>query len=550
MKKGEMIMIKYYEIPSNNIISSYGGIGSLVETPKGSIKILPLEKWPYFIYEIAGKDREHIENLSINDLRLIKRLKNTFKDLEFLIKVPVNSTIQGGYRVKMENNIISAEYFPKWMFCPHCLRFMKYEDWNKRFQMNHIGKEFDLYCPDCLRPSSGKKPLRILLEQVRFIKISESGDMEDFPWEKWFDNKNNGINNCSKHEFFYKTSPYSDNLESIRIYCKKCNASASLSGIFESESNKEHMRTVLKSSNSVYFPVIVRSLFIPLFKDNTSNKPESEKDYRCSEFEYMLDKMNNGKDTDEDTPYLKAFPIDYKGISLISIRFLYMTSVLCSYSRVSPVAVGTIYEKGRSIHVTKNCLNTRYLPCIESQGEGFLLIFDDILIKKWYKHANNNQLFVEKIDNYFKNPSIYAPFELLSSSRYALCKYILLHTLSHLLINQLEYVCGYPSASINERIYVSDDYHAGIMIYTVAGSEGSYGGIVTFIEKGGLGDLINQAIENARFCTNDPVCYNQTSVCFSCCLVPETSCECFNSLLDRSFIVDELYGFNKFISKQ
>lgn len=33
---------------------------------------------------------------------------------------------------------------------------------------------------------------------------------------------------------------------------------------------------------------------------------------------------------------------------------------------------------------------------------------------------------------------------------------ILIHTLSHLLIREFEYVCGYPMSSLQERLYVSE----------------------------------------------------------------------------------------------
>ena len=57
-----------------------------------------------------------------------------------------------------------------------------------------------------------------------------------------------------------------------------------------------------------------------------------------------------------------------------------------------------------------------------------------------------------------------------------------LHTLGHLLINELVFACGYSSASLRERLYVSDSPSpemAGLLIYTAAGdSEGTMGGLV------------------------------------------------------------------------
>lgn len=60
-------------------------------------------------------------------------------------------------------------------------------------------------------------------------------------------------------------------------------------------------------------------------------------------------------------------------------------------------------------------------------------------------------------------------------------KYILLHTIAHLLIRQLSFECGYTAASLRERIYcntVNNEYEmSGILVYTASGdSEGTLGG--------------------------------------------------------------------------
>ena len=56
--------------------------------------------------------------------------------------------------------------------------------------------------------------------------------------------------------------------------------------------------------------------------------------------------------------------------------------------------------------------------------------------------------------------------------------------------------------------------------------------------------LISDAINTSRWCAQDPVCNSSTShdelrspgSCHHCILVPETSCECFNSEIDRGLI--------------
>ena len=57
-------------------------------------------------------------------------------------------------------------------------------------------------------------------------------------------------------------------------------------------------------------------------------------------------------------------------------------------------------------------------------------------------------------------------------------RFILLHTLSHLLIKTLATHSGYGEPSIRERIYWDNKDRNGILLYTSGSSEGSLGGLV------------------------------------------------------------------------
>ena len=90
----------------------------------------------------------------------------------------------------------------------------------------------------------------------------------------------------------------------------------------------------------------------------------------------------------------------------------------------------------------------------------------------------------------------------------------------------------------------------GLLIYTASGdSEGSLGGLVRQGEMGRLEDTIINAIENATWCTSDPICIQSSgqgpeslnlAACHNCALLPETSCENGNRLLDRGAVVGTL----------
>lgn len=166
--------------------------------------------------------------------------------------------------------------------------------------------------------------------------------------------------------------------------------------------------------------------------------------------------------------------------------------------------------------------------------------------KTWRTNNNGVQHRVDHLnENYAK--SYYGDIRPRTIS----AKFLLLHTLSHLLMKQLSFECGYSIASIKERIYCSEASEgknmSGILIYTASGdSEGTMGGLVRQGRPDTFPTIFKRAIESAMTCSNDPVCSLSMgqgrdslnlSACYACTLVPETSCEEFNVFLDRGVIV-------------
>jgi len=88
---------------------------------------------------------------------------------------------------------------------------------------------------------------------------------------------------------------------------------------------------------------------------------------------------------------------------------------------------------------------------------------------------------------------------------------------------------------------------AGLLIYTASGdSEGTMGGLVRQGEQGRLENSIVRALRTAAWCSSDPVCSESSgqgpdscnlAACHSCALLPETSCEEGNRLLDRVIVI-------------
>ncbi|MFV1468255.1 DrmB family protein [Idiomarina sp. HB] len=180
-----------------------------------------------------------------------------------------------------------------------------------------------------------------------------------------------------------------------------------------------------------------------------------------------------------------------------------------------------------------------WLPANEIYGEGIFIALDPEALNKWEIQISNQVLAG------MRNAKKLSTLGFLPE---ATDRFVLLHTLSHILIRQLCFECGYSSSSLSERIY-SDEKEgmAGILIYTAsADSEGALGGLV----KEGLPERLYGTFKTALFragwCSNDPICSEleqqgvqglNKSACHACTLVAETSCDHANSLLDRSVII-------------
>lgn len=192
----------------------------------------------------------------------------------------------------------------------------------------------------------------------------------------------------------------------------------------------------------------------------------------------------------------------------------------------------------------------RWLPAIESFGEGIFLSLDQQRLASWEQiEAVVDR--TELLERRRRDSHIGSRFAEVSP------RSVLLHTLAHLLIRRLAFSCGYSAASLRERIYsgVGPDPEAGFLIYTAAGdAEGTLGGLVRQGEDPRLAQTLLSALEEAAWCSADPVCresrgqgLNSLNLagCHGCCLVAETSCERSNVLLDRVLVVgdDKTPGF-------
>jgi hypothetical protein len=185
---------------------------------------------------------------------------------------------------------------------------------------------------------------------------------------------------------------------------------------------------------------------------------------------------------------------------------------------------------------------------VEQRGEGIFLQLHEDKVAKWENQANDNPRVVALRDAYNRWR---ANRQLAQSGSFPVARYLLLHTLSHLLVRQISLECGYSSASIRERIYTGapGDPHAGLLLSTAASdSEGTLGGLVALAQPVHLRRVLDQAFDDAQRCSSDPLCSEHVPIdpsedlhaaaCHACLFASETTCEINNRWLDRAVLVD------------
>ena len=187
-----------------------------------------------------------------------------------------------------------------------------------------------------------------------------------------------------------------------------------------------------------------------------------------------------------------------------------------------------------------------WLPAMEVRGEGVFLRLAEGRLADWesvtevaerarrIRTAHRRVLERRASDPTQVQPSPATP------------RMVLLHTLAHVLINEWSLDAGYPAAALRERLY-ADAEMAGLLVYTATSdSAGSLGGLVAQGEPDRLASTIRSAIRRASWCSADPLCIEaqasgtggtNMAACHACVMLPETSCEHNNTLLDRALLV-------------
>ena len=577
-----------------------------------SYMVEPFDKWPIYEQFDSPRSRRNVNYLLHSEERLLERIKRLgFHALEefFLTETFEGEDIEPWRLTEgQKKRMVSATYFPRMFYCPVCHELKSIEDWQSSWELDKNWSDRVPKCPKCSR-RAGNKVFGPNLVQVRFVLASmETGDIRDLPWGMlyakkgksdespgvWRFNENPGSSEyIQPREVTFSVASGSSDL--IDIYVKSGNTTMNMAVIMkhyfvitDRNGSTSVYRPVIKSANNVYFAYTLKSVYVPvntITQDvidriqnmhNDDMKPKqiaaygnvnlseseietlikndfvvpktdysTEEMFRLDEFLSLTKEANYRNGVFQDTEgrlrsekYNWTNDISYdfiKGIYLL--KKINVTSALLAYSRIDKISLNHLGQwRGQSerpklwydhvsnqispniqvaLHPTcdsdKN--NIKRIPVVSSYGEGFFIELD-------FDSMPKNEIHRE----------------------------VFLHTFAHLIMKSLEFHCGYPIASMSERLYVlphsktgcQDKY--GFMIYSANGEAGSYGGITTLFETGEIEKIIIQAVKSAGDCSNDPICEDEGGSCFACVQIPETACEMFNTKLSRNVISSHFNG--------
>ncbi len=244
---------------------------------------------------------------------------------------------------------------------------------------------------------------------------------------------------------------------------------------------------------------------------------------------------------------LRIREVGYSGqiegvVNIHAVPTLTKTTAQTGFSRLMPRVLDLAL--GKKLMSKKWAgAKSRWLPAVRYVGEGIFIEFDEAKLVEWESQVGVQSRVApiesRLIDKNRSNPD--APND---------ARRVLLHTISHLLIQQLVNDCGYIAASLMERIYVGEDM-AGLLIYTAAAdADGTMGGLVEMANPDAMKKVFEEAVTAAQWCSNDPVCMElgkagqgtfgtNLAACHNCCLLPETACQQFNQGLDRATLVGD-----------
>ncbi len=240
--------------------------------------------------------------------------------------------------------------------------------------------------------------------------------------------------------------------------------------------------------------------------------------------------------------------------SVMQLHRLREVQALVGFTRFEAETPDIHGEYDTDVERAAIALEPEWFPAVENRGEGVFVQLRADAVAAWA----GRPAVVRRLADLARGHAAWAENRGTPRGRpprpFPGGPYVLLHTLSHLLIQSLAMRCGYPASSIRERVYAEhepDGGRFGILLHTgTPDAEGTLGGLVQQARH--VEDHLADALRAGALCSNDPLCAQHApgesmerrwlhgAACHGCTLISETSCEMRNDYLDRALVVPVL----------
>ena len=601
------------DIRRSQIISTFGP-GAIVDfrSPEGapvSVVSAGIDEWP----DAPGQ--------TIHEPRLERKLGVSCFHLPPIGEYRTGEKRHGKPVVK-EYTVPSVR-FPDWHFCPRCYRLQRSRKWN-----SSPGSSA-LYCGSCSsrHDRSHVVPVRFItacekghlgeFPWGRWVKHEESCNSGDKKLKLL--RQGAGLKGLRVHCTGCGKSRNLENAFSagmMKSLGVKCSGESPWLPLDREECDSEP-RVLQRGASNTYFPVLETALDIPpwgdAFQDALGHhwhmlaSIEDEKHVRMQidlimqhdwsgpkmsademfrkvmQRRKRLDRLDprnmrhdeyfhltsgetigTGRDETDFKLHPEEVPASLSGLisHIVRVERLREVRALVGFTRLNEPSPDLAREDMARISAEPK----NWLPAIEVRGEGIFIALDEKHLATWEKHdavakrTEELRSLVEKSWRERSDGDVPCPYDISA-------RLLLVHTLSHAFMRRLSLDCGYSTAAIRERLYVSteDEGMAGFLVYTAStDADGTLGSLCRQGRAKRVEQTLINAVRDLEWCSSDPLCSQGLSTfsdaanlaaCHACVFAPETACEYFNRFLDRAMLVGlpeqpELGFFRKLMQGQ
>ena len=497
-----------------------------------------------------------------------------------------------------------AVRFPQWLQCPSCHVLKVASRWNKE------PGEAARTCGLCTASAPGRR--KVFVIPVRFVCACEDGHLDEFPWHFWVQHRphcthSGPLKLKSEGAGLGGLILRCEECQSARsmegVFSKTALAPLDCLGrrpwlASADQTCDRKLRALQRGASNLYFPVSVSAIDIPPWSDNVQKmlgqywdpirrvapgqraqfietlapllsdidltpdelarqveervrileSPEAD-NLRWDEYlQFTSGHASSPEDEAEFEIRPELVPQNLRAHFDHIVRVVRLREVraLSGFTRINPPPV-----TGDGVPMQQTAISIRplnWLPAIEVRGEGIFLALSTERLRVWesqpsvlQRASRVHEAFVEDWKQRFGESS--------DPDRTITGRFLVVHTLAHVLMRQLSLECGYSTASLRERLFVGKDATdmCGLLVYTATtDADGTLGGLARQGQAQRIQTSLQQAIRSMRWCSTDPLCIAEMAsapeqfnlaACHACVLAPETCCEEYNRFLDRATLV-------------